>query len=76
MLGQRKTGTKSNEIPVIPEWLELLELKGSIVTIDAAGTQTSVAEKIIEKEADYVLAVKNNQKTVRAEMPFLTAKCE
>lgn len=60
-LGQVKVNEKSNEINAIPELLEMLELKGCIVTIDAIGTQKTIAEKIIEKEADYVLALKGNQ---------------
>lgn len=60
-LGQVKTDEKSNEITAIPKLLELLELKGCIVTIDAMGCQTEIAQKIIEKRADYVLAVKGNQ---------------
>jgi predicted transposase YbfD/YdcC len=60
-LGQVKTDEKSNEITAIPKLLELLELKGCIVTIDAMGCQTEIARKIIEKQADYVLAVKGNQ---------------
>ncbi|GHT17751.1 hypothetical protein FACS189429_2550 [Bacteroidia bacterium] len=51
-LGQRKTEVKSNEITAIPELLKLLEIKSSIITIDAMGTQTAIAAKIIEKEAD------------------------
>ena len=61
VLGQRKTNDKSNEITAIPELLELLSIKGSIVTIDAMGCQKDIAEKIIEKKADYVLALKGNQ---------------
>lgn len=61
VLGQIKTEEKSNEITAIPKLLELLELKGSTVTIDAMGCQKKIAEKIIEKEADYTLAVKENQ---------------
>jgi predicted transposase YbfD/YdcC len=61
VLGQLKTDAKSNEITAIPHLLELLELKGCIVTLDAMGCQTEIAEKIIEKGADYVLAVKGNQ---------------
>ena len=60
-LGQVKTDEKSNEITAIPKLLELLELKACIVTIDAMGCHTEIAEKIIEKRADYVLAVKGNQ---------------
>jgi predicted transposase YbfD/YdcC len=61
-LGQVKTAEKSNEITAIPVLLEMLEIKGCIITIDAMGCQTNIAEKIIEKKADYVLAVKDNQK--------------
>ena len=61
VLGQVKTDEKSNEITAIPTLLELLELKGCIVTIDAMGTQKDIAEKIVAKEADYVLALKGNQ---------------
>lgn len=60
-LGQVKTEEKSNEITAIPELLNLLEIKGCIVTIDAMGCQKAIAEKIVEKEADYVLALKGNQ---------------
>ncbi|GHV44152.1 ISAs1 family transposase [Bacteroidia bacterium] len=67
-LGQRKTEVKSNEITAIPELLNLLEIKGSIITIDAMGTQTAIAAKIIEKEADYILSVKDNQKSLRQEV--------
>lgn len=67
-LGQRKTETKSNEITAIPELLDLLDVKGSIITIDAMGTQTAIAEKIIDREANYILAVKDNQKALREEV--------
>lgn len=60
-LGQVKTSEKSNEITAIPELLELLALKGCTVTIDAMGCQKDIAEKIIDKKADYILAVKGNQ---------------
>lgn len=59
--GQVKVDDKSNEITAIPELLDLLFIQGDIVTIDAMGTQTAIADKIIEKEADYILAVKENQ---------------
>jgi len=62
VLGQVATEEHSNEITAIPALLELLKIKGSIVTIDAEGCQTEIAEKITkEKKADYVLAVKGNQ---------------
>jgi predicted transposase YbfD/YdcC len=61
VLGQQKTDTKSNEITAIPQLLDILELKGCIVTIDAMGCQRDIAKKIRECEADYVLALKGNQ---------------
>ncbi|GHS97782.1 putative transposase YncI [Bacteroidia bacterium] len=60
-LGQVKVDAKSNEITAIPKLLEVLVLKGCLVTIDAMGCQRDIAGKIIEKEADYLLAVKGNQ---------------
>ena len=61
VLGQRKVDDKSNEITAIPKLLEALELSGTVVTIDAMGCQKAIAEKIVDKKADYVLAVKDNQ---------------
>lgn len=61
VLGQEKTTDKSNEITAIPELLEVLALKGCIVTIDAMGCQREIASKIVSKKADYVLALKGNQ---------------
>lgn len=61
VLGQIKVDGKSNEITAIPQLLRLLDIEGSIITIDAIGTQTDIAEKIIEDKADYILAVKGNQ---------------
>lgn len=60
-LGQLRVDEKTNEIKAIPELLELLCLKGCIVTIDAMGTQKGIAKKIKEKEAEYILQVKGNQ---------------
>jgi len=60
-LGQEVIDDKSNEITAIPRLLEVLELTGAIVTIDAMGCQTEIAAKIRDKGADYVLAVKGNQ---------------
>lgn len=62
VIGQVKVDDKSNEITAIPELLELLFIEGDIVTLDAMGTQVAIAEKIIDKGADYILAVKDNQK--------------
>jgi predicted transposase YbfD/YdcC len=64
VLGQRKVDTKSNEITAIPALLDLLVLKGCIVTIDAMGCQRTIAQTIIEQGADYVLALKGNQPTL------------
>ena len=69
-LGQVAVGEKSNEIVAIPELLEMLNLKGSIVTIDAMGCQTNIAAKIVEKEGDYVLAVKDNQKSIHDQLKW------
>jgi predicted transposase YbfD/YdcC len=60
-LGQVATASKSNEITAIPELLQLLELHGAVVTIDAMGCQKAIASKIIERGGDYILTVKDNQ---------------
>jgi predicted transposase YbfD/YdcC len=60
-LGQVVVDAKSNEITAIPKLLEMLELSGSLVTIDAMGCQTEIAKQIVDAEADYCLAVKGNQ---------------
>jgi predicted transposase YbfD/YdcC len=70
-LGQLKTEAKSNEITAIPRMLELLALKGCIVTIDAMGTQHAIAKAIVEKEANYILAVKGNQQGLLEEVEAL-----
>uniref|UniRef100_UPI00404836FC ISAs1 family transposase n=1 Tax=Mariniflexile sp. TaxID=1979402 RepID=UPI00404836FC len=67
-LGQVKVGSKSNEITAIPELLDLIAVKGCIVTIDAMGCQRAVAEKIIDKKADYVLMVKENQAELKEQI--------
>ena len=61
VLGQRKVDEKSNEIMAIPKLLAALELSGTVVSIDAMGCQRAIAEKIVAKKADYILAVKENQ---------------
>jgi predicted transposase YbfD/YdcC len=63
-LGQVVVDAKSNEITAIPQLLQILELSGSLVTIDAMGCQTEIARDIVHAEADYVLAVKGNQPTL------------
>lgn len=67
-LGQKAVDDKSNEITAIPQLLDTINIKGSIITIDAIGTQTAIAEKIKTKRADYVLAVKENQKNLYNEI--------
>lgn len=61
ILGQQATATKSNEKTAIPDLLATLALEGCIVTIDAMGTQPSIAQAIRDRRADYVLAIKENQ---------------
>ena len=73
VLGQVKTDEKSNEITAIPQLLELLALRGCIVTIDAMGCQTEIAQKIVAAGGDYVLALKGNQGTLHDEVKDLFA---
>jgi predicted transposase YbfD/YdcC len=81
MLAQRAVDGKSNEITAIPELLAMLELEGAIVTIDAMGTQKNIAAAIIDRKADYVLALKGNQGTLEGDAalffadPVLAADC-
>ncbi len=67
-LGQVKVSEKSNEITAIPELLRALALTGCIVTLDAMGCQRKIAEQIIDGEADYVLALKDNQGTLHQDV--------
>jgi predicted transposase YbfD/YdcC len=73
VLGQVEVAEKSNEIKAIPALLDMLTVKGSVVTIDAMGCQKEIAAKIIDREADYVLALKGNQGTLRAAVELLFA---
>ena len=68
VVGQLKTQEKSNEITVFAKLIRSLNLKGAVVTIDAAGCQRKVAEAIVDKEADYLLALKGNQGTMHEEV--------
>lgn len=68
VLGQTKTEEKSNEIKAIPELLGMVDVKGCTVTIDAMGCQKKIAEKIIEKGGEYVLALKGNQKQLHEDV--------
>jgi predicted transposase YbfD/YdcC len=76
VLGQAKVADKSNEITAIPQLLDLLTIKGSTITIDAMGCQREIAAKIIEKEADYVLALKGNQGTLREDVELFFGEQE
>ena len=67
-LGQVACADKSNEITAIPELLRLVDIKGTIITIDAMGTQKAIAEQIVDNGADYVLALKGNQETLHQEV--------
>ena len=75
-LGQIKTDEKSNEITAIPQLIKLLQLKGAIVTIDAIGCQKKVTRAILERKADYVLTVKNNQPSLRSDIEGLFSLAE
>ncbi len=68
VLGQEKVDAKSNEITAIPGLLNLLAVEGCLVTIDAMGCQREIAQRIVDKEADYVLALKGNQGTLYEEV--------
>jgi predicted transposase YbfD/YdcC len=67
-LGQIKVNSKSNEITAIPELLNLIAIKGCIITIDAMGCQREIAKEIIKKEADYILMVKENQSELKEQI--------
>lgn len=68
VLGQVKVAEKSNAMTALPALLQILALKGCIVTIDAMGCQTEIAKTIVAQEADYVLALKGNQGTLHREV--------
>jgi predicted transposase YbfD/YdcC len=68
VLAQTKVSEKSNEIVAIPALLDMLAIEGAVVTIDAMGCQRDIAQKIVDKKADYVLALKGNQGTLREDV--------
>jgi len=74
VLGQVKVSEKSKEIVAIPRLLDMLSIDGAIVTIDAMGCQRGIAQKIIDKKADYVLALKGNQGTLREDVEVFAAE--
>ena len=67
-IGQVKVDDKSNEITAIPDLLDLLDIEGATITIDAIGTQEDIVNKIVDKKAHYVLPVKDNQKELRKQI--------
>lgn len=73
-LGQVATAEKSNEITAIPELLDLLELHGAIVTIDAMGCQKAIASKVVERGGDYVLMAKDNQPNLLEDIQSLMSQ--
>lgn len=82
MLAQRAVDEKSNEITAIPELLKMLEIEGTVVTIDAMGTQKDIAARIIARKADYLLSLKGNQGTLHRDVteffadPALLEMCQ
>jgi len=74
VLGQVKVAEKSNEIVAIPKLLDMLAVEGAIVTVDAMGCQRDIAQKIIDKKADYVLALKGNQGLLREDVEVFVAE--
>jgi predicted transposase YbfD/YdcC len=73
-LAQVKVADKTNEIVAIPKLLDLLAIEGAVVTIDAMGCQRAIAKKILERRADYVLALKGNQGTLRADVEIFVTE--
>jgi predicted transposase YbfD/YdcC len=74
VLGQVKVAEKSNEIIAIPRLLDMLAIEGAIVTIDAMGCQRDIAQKIIGQKADYILALKGNQGSLREDVEVFVAE--
>jgi predicted transposase YbfD/YdcC len=74
VLGQLKVAEKSNEITAIPKLLAMLAIEGAIVTIDAMGCQREIAQKVVDKKADYVLALKGNQGALREDVETFVAE--
>lgn len=70
ILAQEKVSEKSNEIIAIPKLLDMLEIKGAIVTLDAVGCQKKIAENIREKQADYIFSLKENQGKLHEKVKF------
>jgi len=74
VLGQVKVAEKSNEIVAIPKLLDMLVVEGAIITIDAMGCQRAIAQKIIDKKADYVFGLKGNQGSLRQDVELFVTE--
>ena len=74
-LAQIRVDEKSNEITAIPELLDMIDIEGCTISIDAMGCQKDIAAKIISKKADYILAVKDNQPTLRLDALLMSKHC-
>jgi len=74
VLGQIKVNEKSNEITAIPALIDMPEIEGALVTVDAMGCQRAIAEKILSKKADYVFSLKGNQGTLRDDAKLFVAE--
>ena len=74
VLGQVKVADKANEIVAIPKLLDMLAIEGAVVTIDAMGCQRAIAQKIVDKNADYILALKGNQGSLRDDVELFAAE--
>jgi predicted transposase YbfD/YdcC len=75
-LGQVRVDEKSNEITAIPRLLELIDVKGRIITTDAMGCQRDVAKRIVDKKGDYVFCLKGNQESLHDEVKFFFEECQ
>jgi predicted transposase YbfD/YdcC len=74
VLGQIKVNEKSNEITAIPALIEMMEIEGAVITIDAMGCQRAIAEKILGKKADYIFSLKGNQGTLHDDVKLFVAE--
>ncbi len=74
-LGQVKVDDKSNEIMAIPKLLEMIDVKGRIITTDAMGCQKDIVTRVIDKKGDYVLCLKGNQESLHDEVKFFFDEC-
>jgi len=74
VLGQVKVAEKANEIVAIPKLLDMLDIEGAVVTLDAMGCQRDIARKIVDKKADYIFALKGNQGTLRDDVELFATE--